>query len=133
MDNNINMEKWVRIKEFPNYVIDCRGNVRNYNTGTIIKHNISNKNCRYVRLRNNGKEYNRSVNALIAMYFRDRFHRYPDDNSYYCTPVIIEETGIFFNNEEECAIYLDIPTRYIVYSLTSGEGVGKYNWHIKTA
>ena len=47
--------------------------------------------------------------------------------------VVIEETGTFFNNEEECAIYLDVPTRYIVYSLTSGDGVGKYNWHIKTA
>lgn len=71
------MEKWITIREHPNYEVSNRGNVRNKRNGYILKPQLNRKDG-YHRVSLNGKRY--YVHRLVADAFFDGEHQEMDVN-----------------------------------------------------
>ena len=71
------MEKWITIREHPNYEVSNRGNVRNKRNGYILKPQLNRKDG-YHRVLLNGKHY--YVHRLVADAFFDGEHQGIDVN-----------------------------------------------------
>jgi hypothetical protein len=71
------LEKWITIREHPNYEVSNRGNVRNKRNGYILKPQLNRKDG-YHRVSLNGKRY--YVHRLVADAFFDGEHQEMDVN-----------------------------------------------------
>jgi len=67
-------EKWVAVKDFPNYEVSSLGNVRNINTGKVLKpqHNKRGGDYLFVDLRAGDKRDCVNVHNLVAEAFLGR-------------------------------------------------------------
>jgi len=64
-------EIWKQIEEYDNYSVSTYGNVKNDNTGRILKLGLTNKGYYKVGFRKNGKKKYFSVHRLVATSFID--------------------------------------------------------------
>jgi hypothetical protein len=67
-------EKWVTVKDFPNYEVSSLGNVRNIKTGKVLKpqHNKRGGDYLFVDLRYEGKRDCVNIHNLVADAFLGR-------------------------------------------------------------
>lgn len=63
------METWIKIKDFENYEISNKGQVRNTKTNKMKALHDNGKGYLYVDLWKNNKEYRKSVHRLVAQAF----------------------------------------------------------------
>ena len=71
------MEIWKQINDFPNYEISNLGNVRNNNTGRILKPRISQNGYKGLVLYKNGNRKCFLIHRLIALHFIENPNNYP--------------------------------------------------------
>lgn len=76
------MEEWRKIKEYPQYEVSNMGNVRNANTGIILKpQKIGSKRTYYkVNLYSNGIKINKYIHRLVAEAFIPNPENKPEIN-----------------------------------------------------
>lgn len=68
-------EQWKRSKEFDNYELSTNGQIRNYNTGRILKTTINKKGNEQVCLRKDNRQHTKSVHRLMVDTFFEGDHR----------------------------------------------------------
>ena len=68
-------EQWKRNKEFDNYELSMNGQVRNVNTGRILKTTINKKGNEQVCLRKDNRQYTKTVHRLMVDTFLEGDHR----------------------------------------------------------
>lgn len=71
-------EQWKRNKEFDNYELSTNGQVRNFNTGRILKTSINKKGNEQVCLRKDNRQYTKAVHRLMIDTFVEGDHRNVD-------------------------------------------------------
>lgn len=62
-------EAWKRVEEAPSYEVSKDGQVRNRNTGRVLKPQKNTDGLAQVSLREGGKTLTRGVNALVKRTF----------------------------------------------------------------
>lgn len=67
-------EIWRQSNDMKDYEVSSEGRIKNSKTGRIMKTNVNKKGYERVCLRDEGKQYNRSVHKLVAEAF------YPGDH-----------------------------------------------------
>jgi hypothetical protein len=60
-------ESWRPIPEFPTYIINKEGDVRNVKTGRILAQSFN--GCLFVSMTKDGKKYSRAVRRLLRKTF----------------------------------------------------------------
>ena len=65
------MEKWVTIRNFPDYEINTNGRIRNIKTGRMLKTSINHNGYETVCLRKNKTQYTKRVHRLVVESFYD--------------------------------------------------------------
>ena len=62
-------EEYKIIKDFDNYEISNFGNVKNINTGRILKPGNDGRGYFFVKLYKDGKKFNKKIHKLVANAF----------------------------------------------------------------
>lgn len=75
------MEKWATIEDFPDYAVSSEGNIRNKNTGRIMRTSSNQYDVLMVGLMRDGKQHKRSVPLLVLNAFM------PERSSNFDTPI----------------------------------------------
>lgn len=68
------MERWLTIKDFPNYEVSDKGKIKNSKTGRILKTRINEHGYEQVQLRKDRFPITKRVHRLIADTFYDGNH-----------------------------------------------------------
>lgn len=69
----MDQEEWHHSKEWPRYDISNKGNIRNHETGKLMKTYISDRGYERVSLVKEGKQYTRNVGTLVGNEFVDGY------------------------------------------------------------
>jgi len=69
-------EGWIELSEFPGYSVSWLGDVRNDNTGRILRPRINNRGIPFVGLMRDGVQHQRGVAQLVAQTFLTPYTRY---------------------------------------------------------
>ena len=88
------MEKWKQVIGYSNYEVSDKGNVRNTNTGRILKTAMQNSGYTIVSLRKNGKTKTVSIHRLVLEAFMPR----PDADKYEVNHLDWDKTNNNLNN-----------------------------------
>ncbi len=70
------MEIWCKIENYENYSVSDFGNVRNDQTGRILKGSFDKKGYNLVGLKLNGKRTIYKIHRLVATYFCENENKY---------------------------------------------------------
>lgn len=68
------MEKWLSIKEYPKYSVSDKGNVKNVETGRILRHGTNPKGYHIVTLYKDAIPTTKKVHRLVADAFHNGDH-----------------------------------------------------------
>ena len=74
------MEQWKRIIDYPNYEVSNLGRIRNRTTNKYLSPGLSGGKYLTVSLGRDGKFFTHKVHRLVALYFVENIHNYPQVN-----------------------------------------------------
>ena len=156
-DNTIDYEEWKIIKEFPQYLISNKGEVKNSKTNYILKGGIDRDGYRQVTLCANKKQYNRRICRLVAKAFIPNPYNLPQvnhqdenknndyvnnlewctskyNNSYgshkynRCTPIRCVETNVIYYGIKEASRQTGIPHSTLTHACRKHCLSHNYHW-----
>lgn len=126
-ENYYDDKMWSVIEEFPDYAVSRYGKIKNVNTNRIISTHYNQHGCEIVKLRKYKKQYTRSIKRLQANAFGDHYYFIDDPKFTKGGRVINVNSGVIYNNIDECAKALDANPQLILLCIL--DNIPFDGWH----